>query len=71
MGLLNRLLGRPNRGRVPAEPILYSFKALTDFYAVEVKSQYSRGEVYRVRNNNDKLHKLVQSWITEGKVEII
>ena len=44
------------------------FTALEDFYAEETQSGYVKGLGYTVQN--EKLGKLVERWISEGKVEL-
>ena len=44
------------------------FMALEDFYSEETQSHYVKGLGYTVQN--DKLAKLVERWISEGKVEL-
>lgn len=44
------------------------FTALEDFYAEETASHYVTGLGYTVQN--EKLGKLVERWISEGKVEL-
>jgi hypothetical protein len=58
-------------GGAPAGRVVYRFRARITFHAFETASDYVAGEVYNVRAGNDLLHGLVQTWITENKVEAI
>jgi hypothetical protein len=59
---------QPVRARSPSESIQYRFQAIEDFPSEEVSSQYVNGGIYSVRLGNEKLHKLVERWVSEGKV---
>lgn len=45
------------------------FRALTDFWCEELKSQYARNLLYTART--DKLKGLVAQWVVERKVELV
>lgn len=45
------------------------FRALTDFWCEELKSQYARNLLYTART--EKLKGLVRQWVVERKVELV
>ena len=49
---------------------LYRFRPLETF-AAENGSEYVKGMLYTVREGNDYLHQLVQTWTSNNKVEVI
>ncbi|HEX9660266.1 MAG TPA: hypothetical protein VGA18_08190 [Rhodothermales bacterium] len=72
MGLFDRLLGREQvTAVIPTGAVIARFRAVQDFWSEEVRSQYSAGSVYSVRQGNEKLDHLVREWKTEGKVEVL
>lgn len=46
----------------------YRFTAIENFSSPETKSEYVKDMSYTVRDGNDKLAKLVETWVAEKKV---
>jgi len=47
------------------------FKAITTFDCKENNSVYCAGQIYTIREGNEKLRKLVKQWVLESKVCLI
>ena len=61
----------PTIAKMPTGAVLYRFRCMEDFFSTETKSQYVKGLTYSVRDGNEKLHKLVQDWSGQHKVEVL
>lgn len=58
-------------GRMPQERVLRRFTPTIKFWSDEFSSEYVMGQVYSIREGNDKLAYFADQWNKEGKIRYI